>query len=105
MGDAMQDAGTKVYPAMKLSCTVLASDIRTARAGPPIPDAAMQQEYGRALAGLSRAAVSCQHAIWTTGEGEDTAVHVHNTLFNLSRAEFAAGSKMLYAATADIRMP
>ena len=105
MGDAMQAAGTKLYPAMKLTCTQLVSDLKTARAGPAIPDAAMQRSYGRALAGLSRAAANCQQAISVTGDGEDTAIHVHNTLLNLSRAEFAAGSKMLYNATADIHMP
>jgi hypothetical protein len=78
---------------------------QTARAGPAIPDAAMQRMYGRALAGLSKAAASCQQAITLTEDGEDTAVHVHRTLLNLSRAEFAAGSKMIYTATADIRMP
>jgi hypothetical protein len=65
----------------------------------------MQRAYGRALAGLSQAATTCQQAISVTGDGEDTAVHVHNTLLSLSRAEFAAGSKLLYTATADIRMP
>ena len=105
MGYAMQAAGTKLYPTMKVACTQLVSDIKTALAGPAIPDAAMQRVYGRALAGLSRAAASCQRAISVTGDAEDTAIHVRNTLLNLSRAEFAAGSKMLYNATADIRMP
>ena len=105
MGYAMQAAGTKLYAAMKLTCTQLVSDIKTARAGPAIPDAAMQRMYGRALAGLSRAATNCQQAISVTRDGEDTAIHVHNPLLNLSRAELAAGSKELYAATADIRMP
>jgi hypothetical protein len=65
----------------------------------------MQRMYGRALAGLSQAAATCQQAILVTEEGEDTAVHVHHTLLSLSRTEFAAGSKMIYTATADIRMP
>jgi hypothetical protein len=105
MGYAMQAAGTKIYPVMRLTCTRLLSEIKTARAAPAIPDPAMRQVYRRALAGLSRAAVSCQHAIWVTGDGEDTGYHVHNTLLNLAWAEFAAGSKVLYNATADIRMP
>jgi hypothetical protein len=105
MGYAMQAAGTKLYPVMRLACTQLVSDIKTAQAGPAIPDVAMQRMYGRALAGLSRAATNCQQAISVTRDGEDTAIHVHNPLLNLSRAEFAAGSKVLYAATADIRMP
>jgi len=105
MGYAMQAAATKQYPTMKLTCAQLVSDIRTARAGPAIPDAAMQQMYDRALAGLSRAAANCQQAISVTADGEDTAIHIHRTLLNLSRAEFAAGSKVLYNATADIHMP
>jgi hypothetical protein len=105
MGYAMQDAGTKIYPAMRLACTLLRSDIKTAGSAPAIPDPAMQQMYLRALAGLSLAAASCRQAIWVTGDGEDTAFHLRNTLWNLSRTEFAAGSKVLYNATADIRVP
>jgi hypothetical protein len=105
MGYAMQDAGTKIYPAMRLACTLLRSDIKTARAAPAIPDPAMQQMYRRALAGISLAVASCRHAIWVTGDGEDTAFHLRNTLWNLSRTQFAAGSKVLYNATADIRVP
>lgn len=105
MGSAMQDAGTGLYPTLKVSCAQLVSDIKTARAGPAIPDAAMQRTYGTALAELSRAAANCHQALWTTGVGEDVDFHVHSTVFNLSRAEFAAGSKMLYNATADIHMP
>jgi hypothetical protein len=105
MGSAMQYAGTGLYPTLKVSCTQLVSDIETARAGPAIPDAAMQRTYGRALAELSRAAANCHRALWTTGVGEDVDFHVHSTVFNLSRAEFAAGSKLIYNATADIHMP
>jgi len=105
MGYAMQAAGTKLYPAMRLSCAQLAAEIQAARATPPIPDAAMQLTYGRALAGLSRAVAECQRALTVTGKGEDTDTDVDNTLLSLTRAEFAAGSKLLYRATADIRMP
>src|SRR5262249_56563164 len=38
MGTAMQSAGLKLYAAMRLACSQLASDVNTAQAGPPIPD-------------------------------------------------------------------
>jgi len=103
MGAAMQAAGVKLYDVMKTNCTGLASEIRTAQAGPPIPDAAMQRLYARALAGLSRAAADCRGAISIDLEGdEDLSVHVNKALLAQSRLEFAAASKKLYRATAQI---
>src|SRR5215471_2453819 len=63
LGIAMQAAGIKNYPVMKLTCVSLLSEIRTAQAAPPIPDRAMQRLYAGALAGLSSAAADCQKAI------------------------------------------
>ena len=102
MGTAMQSAGLKMYAAMRLACAQLASDIRTALAGPPIPDDAMQRLYARALAGLSSATADCRTAISVHVDGEDTAVHVNGPLLNRSRVEFAAASMKLYRATGEI---
>jgi hypothetical protein len=102
MGTAMQSAGLKLYAAMRLACVQLASDISTAQAGPPIPDAAMQRLYARALAGLSRAAPDCRAAITMGGDGEDLSAEVHGSLLTRSRAEFAVASAKLYRATGEI---
>jgi hypothetical protein len=103
MGSAMQAAGVKLYSTMKLACASLASDVGTAQAGPPIPYAAMQRLYTNALAGLSSAAADCRNAISEHPSDETTAVHVDEALLNQSRLEFAAMSKKLYRATAQIQ--
>jgi hypothetical protein len=104
MGNAMQAAGLKFYSPMSLACTTLASDINTAQAGPPIPYAAMQRLYARALDGLSVAAADCRAAISVHANGEeDIEVHLDKVLLNRSRAEFAAMSKKLYTATAEVQ--
>jgi hypothetical protein len=103
MGSAMQAAGVKLYTTMKLACASLASDVGTAQAGPPIPYAAMQRLYINALAGLSNAAADCQNAISEHPSDETVAVHVNQALMNQARLEFAAMSKKLYRATAQIQ--
>jgi hypothetical protein len=103
MGYALQAAGARLYPEMKLACVRLASDIRTARAGPPIPYASMQRVYGQALAQLSQAAGDCRSAISVQQGGEAVETHLQNALLNRSRTELATGSKTLYDATAAIR--
>jgi hypothetical protein len=104
MGSAMQAAGLKLYASMRLTCTELASDIGTAQAEPPIPYAAMQRMYAKALARLSTAAADCRSAISLHAQGdENTSVHVNQALLSQSRLEFAATSKVLYRATAQIQ--
>jgi hypothetical protein len=102
MGYALQAFGARLYFPMKLACARLASDIRTAQAVPPIPDAAMQRMYNRALARLSLAAANCRQAISVQLGDESTDTHVQNVLLHRSLAELAAGSKTLYTATAEI---
>lgn len=102
MGSAMQTAGLRLYPSMKQSCVLLASEIRTAQAGPPIPDGAMQHRYAKALAGLLRAAADCRTAISVTSGDESVQSHVNRPLLNRSRSEFAATSKTLYTAIGAI---
>lgn len=103
MGAAMQAAGVKQYGAMRMTCTTLASEVRGAQAGPPIPDAAMQRLYARALAGLSSAAADCRQAIAEHPEGdEDLEIHIDHALLDQARLQFAAASKRLYRATAEI---
>jgi len=88
---------------MKVACVSLDASIQAARAAPPIPDVAMQNLYGQALAELSGAAADCQQAISEKPQGdENIVIHENKTLLNRSRSEFAAGSKKLYEATAAI---
>jgi hypothetical protein len=103
MGSAMQAAGVKLYASMKLACISLASDVGTAQSGPPIPYAAMQQLYTKALTGLSGAAADCRSAISEHPSDETTDIHVNKALLDQSRLEFAAMSKKLYRATAQIQ--
>jgi hypothetical protein len=102
MGTAMQSAGLKLYAQMKQACGQLASEVGTARVGPPIPDNAMQRLYAKALAGLSRAAANCHAAISVRPDDESVEIHVNRPLLNRSRLEFAAASAKLYRATGEI---
>jgi hypothetical protein len=104
MGYALQAAGTGLYPSMKQACASLASEVQVAQAGPPIPDAAMQGLYGRALAMFSQAAANCRSAISVSLADESTNVHVNKPLLQQSRTELAAGSETLYKATAEVRI-
>jgi hypothetical protein len=103
MGSAMQAAGVKLYGSMKLACASLASDVGAAQAGPPIPYAAMQRLYANALTGLSSAAADCRSAISEHPSDETTAIQVNKALLDQARVEFAAMSKKLYRATAQIQ--
>jgi hypothetical protein len=103
MGTAMQSAGLKLYLPMRQACLTLASDVSTARAGPPVPDGAIQQLYLRALAGLSRAAAHCQAAIRVEAGDETLEAHVNQPLLTRTRLEMAAMSEKLYRSTAALR--
>jgi hypothetical protein len=104
MGNSMQASGTGLYASMRTACASLASSAKQAQAGPPIPDAAMQQLYGKALAELSTAAVDCRNAISTQQESDETlTVHVNKALLNRSRLEFTTASGKLYRATEQIQ--
>ena len=99
----MQAAGVKLYASMKTTCVALAADIGTAQAGPPIPYAAMQRLYARALVRLSTAAADCRSAISVNPQDESTSIHLNEALLSQSRLEFAAVSRELYRATAQIQ--
>jgi hypothetical protein len=104
LGNTMQVAGVRLYPEVKQACVALGSSVETAFAAPPIPYAAMQQAYDQVLAGLSGAVTECRNAISVRPEGdEDLKIDLNKALLNHSLAEFAAESKALYEATAEIR--
>ena len=102
MGTALQSASLKMYLPMRQACLTLASDISTARTGPPVPDGAIQQLYLRALAGLSRAAAHCQAAIRVEAGDETLDAHVNQPLLTRTRLEMAAMSEKLYRSTAAL---
>ncbi len=100
----MQAGGVRLYPAMRLACVSLSSNVQTAQAAPPIPDGAMQQFYAKVLTGLSAAAADCRSAISVHPVGDEgMRIDLNKILLNRALAEFAAGSKELYTATAEIR--
>lgn len=103
MGYSLQGYAVKQYAPMRLACGRLGAAIRVARAAPPIPDIAMQRMYGKALIRLSQAATSCRYAISIESGEETVDAHLHRALLKRSLAGLAAGSKMLYTATAEIR--
>ena len=104
MGDAMQSGGLRLYPTMRVACTKVSTAVTAARAGPPIPDAAMQRRYIRALAALARAAADCRAGISVHPYGdEDTRIGVHPRALRRSRAEFATGARDLFLATGKIK--
>ncbi len=100
---AMQAGGVKLYAAARDSCASLASSIRSAQAGPPIPDSAMQAAYGKALGTLSAAAGGCLRAVSVRPDGEDNQISVNRSGLSRAIAGLSAGSAQLYRATAQIR--
>jgi hypothetical protein len=104
LGEAMQTAGVRLYPTLRVSCTTLGSSVQSAQAAPPIPDSAMQRMYASVLAGLSTAAADCRSAISVHPDGDEgMRINLNKDLLNRSLAQFAADSKKLYTATAAIR--
>jgi hypothetical protein len=101
---ATQAAGLKLYAMMKMACTKVGSAVTAARAGPPIPDAAMQGRYAKALATLIKAAADCRAGISVRPDGDETLqVREHPKALSASRSEFGTGAADLFLATAKIR--
>jgi hypothetical protein len=104
LGNVTQASGMRLYTQLQLECASLESSVQTARSAPPIPDEVMQRSYARVLAGLSSTAPDCRNAISVHSEGDEgQRIDVNKVLLNRSLAHFAAESKELYTATAEIR--
>jgi hypothetical protein len=99
LGTAMQTAGIKLYTVMRLACVSLAPDVATAKAAPPLPNAARERLYINALTELSGAAANCRAAISLQPGDEVTDVHLNRALLQRSRVQFAAVARKLYRAT------
>jgi hypothetical protein len=102
-GAVAQARGLKEYVEMKQECSELASSVSEAQAGTPIPDAAMQAEYQKALSELGKAAAGCQAAISEQPDGEEYVATTENSAdLSAVASELAAGSQDLYVATGQI---
>jgi hypothetical protein len=104
LGVSAQAGGLRLYVTMQQACTHLGTAVNTANAGPPIPDAAMQSQYTRALADLTAAATDCRAGITARANGESVTTSVNQALLGRARAELAAGARELYTATSHIKL-
>ena len=102
-GTVLQSAGVKQYVPMKVACGRLATEAAASRAGPPIPDAAMQELYAKALADFAQGADVCKAAVaeWRIGD-ETVDTRVNHAQLHRSLSLIAAGATDLYRATAEI---
>jgi hypothetical protein len=104
LGNATQSGAMQLFPDLRMECASLASSVRTARSAPPIPDEFMERSYARVLVGLSNSAADCQNAISVRPQGDEgQRIDVNRALLDQSLAQFAAESRELYTATAEIR--
>jgi hypothetical protein len=104
-GDALMAHGARQFVEMKQACSKLATAVTTARAMAPIPDAAMQRLYGKALAEMAKGAADCRAAISSHREGvEDLVVHEDTSMLNRAMSLIAAGANDLYHAIGKIKI-
>jgi hypothetical protein len=104
LGNATQAAGLKLFAQMRQACSKLATEVAAAKAGPSIPDPALQRQYTEALGALAKATAYCEAGISARPYGdEDIETHENVAMVNKSLAAFAAGAKKLYRATAQIK--
>ena len=104
LGAALQAGDFRQYSSMKRACSKLASSVRTATAGPSIPDAALQTVYVAALTELAKGAADCQTAISVKLRDMSIETHVNKTLLNLSTSELSAGARDVFRSTAEIEI-
>ena len=104
LGNSAQAAGVRLYFQMQQACGQLSTAVRTAQAGPPIPEPTLEHLYATALVTLAAGAGHCQAGISAGVGGESATVRVNQALIQQARQEFAAGSRDLYLATSQIRL-
>jgi hypothetical protein len=105
MGIALQAGGTKLYVSMKAACTALTVAITSADAGPPIPDAALQNRYMAALAQLAAAGRECRAAISEKVDGDETvATYENQVVYHQAELRFSVGVKDLYGVTSELAL-
>jgi hypothetical protein len=102
-GNVAQAEGLKEYVEMKASCDQLATSVTAAQDAPPIPDAAMQALYQKALTEFATAAGQCQTAISEQPDGEEYVATTENAgELRAATAALSSGSKDLFQATGQI---
>jgi hypothetical protein len=103
LGSALQAGGLKLYSPMSSACISLATAVSTAKAGPPIPNAASENSYVAALTALAKAAADCRAAISEKANGDESVLTEENpNLLQQARLELGAGSSGLYLVTEEI---
>lgn len=105
LGSSAQAGNVRLYFQMQQACAQLSGAVRAARTAPPIPEPTLQRRYAAALAALAAGAGHCQAGISASGAGESAMPRVNQALIGQARQEFAAGSRNLYLATAQITIP
>ena len=104
LGQALQAATFRQDSQTEYLCIQLASSVATAKAGPPIPDAAMQKLYAKALAELAKGAADCGTAISVKANGESVRSHIDMTMLHLSISELSMGATDVFRSTAEIEV-
>jgi hypothetical protein len=103
LGTAMQSGGVMMFSTMRTACDQLFVAVRAARAGPPIPNGALQKTYSAALTQLARAAAGCHAAISKRPAGDEIVdIRVNQGLLHSAQAGLSAGIKDLYRITAGL---
>ena len=105
LGQALQASGIRQYSPMKAACAQLASSVAAAKAGPQIPQAAMQNLYAQALTDLAKGAADCQQAISIAPTGDETIqAHVDTATLRKATSEISAGATDVFRSTAEIQI-
>lgn len=105
LGQALQASGIRQYSPMKEACAQLASSVAAAKAGPQIPQAAMQNLYAQALTELAKGAADCQQAISIAPTGDETIqAHVDTARLHQATSEISAGAADVFRSTAEIQI-
>jgi hypothetical protein len=103
-GTALQAAGARQYSPMRHACAQLAASVATAKAGPPIPIATMQEVYAKALAKLAKGAADCNSAISLKPGDETVEIHLDSSLLHQSVSELSVGATDVFRSTAQIEI-
>jgi len=105
LGQALQASGIRQYSPMKGACAQLASSVAAAKAGPQIPQAAMQNLYAQSLTELAKGAADCRQAISIAPTGDETIqAHVDTATLRKATSEISAGATDVFRSTAEIQI-
>jgi hypothetical protein len=104
LGAVTQTGAVREYVQMKAACSTLAAGVKAAQADPPIPDAAMQALYAKALASLATGSAECLSGISEEPDGDELVLtHENQAMLNQSASALTVGATELYRATAEIK--